>query len=260
MRGNIRNKELVIIIFKECRICIDAGHGGKDPGACSGEFKEKDLTLDIALSLKKRLSRYKNFKVFMTREKDESLSLSYRCEIANKNLCQLFVSIHINSAPNYGASGIETYVYGDGDKSNGLLFQERLIATTGEKDRGVKTNPLLYVLGSTNMTAVLLELGFINNFHDINNLRKATYRQKLANAIESAICKYFDIPVKGDGTKMIYQSVNQIPEYANDTIRELVNDKIIKGDTKGDLNLSEEMVRTIIICKRMIDKKIKSSE
>ena len=59
---------------------------------------------------------------------------------------------------------------------------------------------------------------------------------------------------------MIYQSVNQIPEYANDTIRELVNDKIIKGDTKGDLNLSEEMVRTIIICKRMIDKKIKSSE
>ena len=254
MRCNIRNKELVIIIFKECRICIDAGHGGKDPGACSGEFKEKDLTLDISWKLKKRLSRYKNFKVFMTRETDESLSLSYRCEIANKNLCRLFVSIHINSAPNSSASGIETYVYGEGDKSNGLLFQERLIATTGEKDRGVKTNPLLYVLGSTDMPAVLLELGFINNFHDINNLRKAAYRQKLANAIESAICKYFDIPVQGDGTKMIYQSVNQIPEYAKSIIKDLVDSGVIKGEENGNLNLSDEMVRTIIITQRMIER------
>ena len=244
----------MIIIFKECRVCIDPGHGGKDPGACSGEFKEKNLTLDISLTLKKRLSRYKNFKVFMTRETDESVSLHNRCEIANKNLCSLFVSIHINSASNSSASGIETYVYGEGDKSNGLLFQERLIAITGEKDRGVKTNPLLYVLGSTDMTAVLLELGFINNFHDINNLRKATYRQKLANAIESAICKYFDIPVKGDGTKMIYQSVNQIPEYAKSIIKDLVDSGIIKGEENGNLNLTDEMVRTIIICKRIIDK------
>ena len=244
----------MIIIFKECRVCIDPGHGGKDPGACSGEFKEKNLTLDISLTLKKRLSRYKNFKVFMTRETDESVSLHNRCEIANKNLCSLFVSIHINSASNSSASGIETYVYGEGDKSNGLLFQERLIAITGEKDRGVKTNPLLYVLGSTDMTAVLLELGFINNFHDINNLRKATYRQKLANAIESAICKYFDIPVKGDGTKMIYQTVNQIPEYAKSIIKDLVDSGIIKGEENGNLNLTDEMVRTIIICKRIIDK------
>ena len=244
----------MIIIFKECRVCIDPGHGGKDPGACSGEFKEKNLTLDISLTLKKRLSRYKNFKVFMTRETDESVSLHNRCEIANKNLCSLFVSIHINSASNSSASGIETYVYGEGDKSNGLLFQERLIAITGEKDRGVKTNPLLYVLGSTDMTAVLLELGFINNFHDINNLRKATYRQTLVNAIESAICKYFDIPVKGDGTKMIYQTVNQIPEYAKSIIKDLVDSGIIKGEENGNLNLTDEMVRTIIICKRIIDK------
>ena len=244
----------MIIIFKECRVCIDPGHGGKDPGACSGEFKEKDLTLDISLTLKKRLSRYKNFKVFMTRETDESVSLHNRCEIANKNLCSLFVSIHINSASNSSASGIETYVYGEGDKSNGSLFQERLIAITGEKDRGVKTNPLLYVLGSTDMTAVLLELGFINNFHDINNLRKATYRQTLVNAIESAICKYFDIPVKGDGTKMIYQTVNQIPEYAKSIIKDLVDSGVIKGEENGNLNLSDEMVRTIIITKRMIEK------
>lgn len=244
----------MIIIFKECRVCIDPGHGGKDPGACSGEFKEKNLTLDISLTLKKRLSRYKNFKVFMTRETDESVSLHNRCEIANKNLCSLFVSIHINSASNSSASGIETYVYGEGDKSNGLLFQERLIAITGEKDRGVKTNPLLYVLGSTDMTAVLLELGFINNFHDINNLRKATYRQTLVNAIESAICKYFDISVKGDGTKMIYQTVNQIPEYAKSIIKDLVDSGIIKGEENGNLNLTDEMIRTIIITKRMIER------
>lgn len=243
-------------------VCIDAGHGGKDPGAVSGDWYESFFTLDIALALKKRLSRYSDFKIIMTRETDKFISLGDRCRIANQNNCNLFISIHINSATNSMASGIETHIYSDGNKAVGEIFQKKLIEATQAIDRGIKISPLLYVLNSTKMPAVLLELGFINNFHDINELRKATYRDKLATAIEKAICKYFGITVlkekislnNKERRKMIYKTVNEIPEYAKSIIKDLVDSGVIKGEENGNLNLSDEMVRTIIITKRMIDK------
>lgn len=239
------------------KICIDAGHGGKDPGAVSGDWHESFFTLDIALALKKRLSRYNDFKIIMTRETDKFVSLGDRCKIANQNDCNLFVSIHINSATNSMASGIETHVYSESNKAVGEIFQTKLIEATQAINRGIKISPILYVLSSTKMPAVLLELGFINNFHDINELRKETYRNLLASAIEKAICKYCGITVKKENNKervkMIYKIVNEIPEYAKSIIKDLVDSGVIKGQENGNLNLSDEMVRMIIICKRMIE-------
>lgn len=237
-------------------VCIDAGHGGKDPGAVSGDWQESFFTLDIALALKKRLSRYNDFKIIMTRETDKFISLGDRCKIANQNKCNLFVSIHINSAANAMASGIETHVYSENNKAVGEIFQTKLIESTQAINRGIKISPILYVLNSTKMPAVLLELGFINNFHDINELRKTTYRNNLAAAIEKAICRYFNIEVlkNKERVKMIYKTVNEIPEYAKSIIKDLVDSGVIKGEENGNLNLSDEMVRTIIITKRMIER------
>ena len=53
---------------------------------------------------------------------------------------------------------------------------------------------------------------------------------------------------------MIYKTVNEIPEYAKSIIKDLVDSGVIKGEENGNLNLSDEMIRTIIITKRMIDK------
>lgn len=243
-------------------VCIDAGHGGKDPGAVSGDWHESFFTLDIALALKKRLSRYSDFKIIMTRETDKFITLGDRCKIANQNNCNLFISIHINSATNSMASGIETHVYSESNKAVGEIFQTKLIEATQAINRGIKISPLLYVLNSTKMPAVLLELGFINNFNDIKELRKATYRDNLAAAIEKAICKYFGITIlkekislnNKERVKMIYKTVNEIPEYAKSIIKDLIDSGVIKGEENGNLNLSDEMVRTIIITKRMIDK------
>lgn len=240
------------------KICIDAGHGGKDPGAVYGDWLEKEFTLDIALKLKKKLNSYKQINAIMTRETDEFISLSARCLVANQNKCDLFVSIHINSATNQLASGIETHIYSKNENLTGQIFQNKLIEATQAINRGVKISPTLYVLNSTKMPSVLLELGFINNFNDINKLRKETYRDNLATAIEKAICRYFNIEVlkenKKERIKMIYKTVNEIPEYAKSIIKDLVDSGVIKGEENGNLNLSDEMIRTIIITKRMIER------
>ena len=94
-------------------ICIDAGHGGKDPGAISGKLREKDITLAIALKLGKMVkSAYPDLKVVYTRTKDVAVDLRERGRIANKAKAQLFISIHVNKFSKSSVRGVETYVLG----------------------------------------------------------------------------------------------------------------------------------------------------
>lgn len=102
------------------KIVIDAGHGGKDPGTISpdGKYKEKDITLSVALKLGALIkNNYPHIEVIYTRDKDEAVALDRRTEIANKNKAQLFISIHVNGVTSRSPSGSETFVMG-ADKSN----------------------------------------------------------------------------------------------------------------------------------------------
>lgn len=93
------------------RIVIDAGHGGKDPGA-PGYFKgikEKDIVLQIARQLKTMIERELGCEVIMTRDSDRFLTLEERTAIANTKNADLFISIHCNATPGKTAYGIETY-------------------------------------------------------------------------------------------------------------------------------------------------------
>ena len=94
-------------------IVIDAGHGGKDPGAVGYRgTKEKDIALDVAKRLEKKLSKNMNVKIIMTRDEDVFLRLSERTRIANESNGNLFISIHTNAAEDRRASGFETFLIG----------------------------------------------------------------------------------------------------------------------------------------------------
>lgn len=92
-------------------IVIDPGHGGKDPGTenLSLNLSEKEITLDIALQLKSLFRETPGLTVILTREQDQYLALEERTAIANSNKADLFISIHVNSAPRKSAHGIESY-------------------------------------------------------------------------------------------------------------------------------------------------------
>ena len=94
-------------------VVIDAGHGGKDPGAVGYRgTKEKDIALDVAKRLEKKLIKNMDIKVVMTRDEDVFLRLSDRTKIANENNGSLFISIHTNAAEDRRASGFETFLIG----------------------------------------------------------------------------------------------------------------------------------------------------
>jgi N-acetylmuramoyl-L-alanine amidase len=93
-------------------VCIDAGHGGKDPGCHGASANEKTVCLNIALKLGKKIQEtFPGIKVVYTRDKDVFVELDERAKIANKSKADLFICIHANSA-SPGAYGAETYVLG----------------------------------------------------------------------------------------------------------------------------------------------------
>ena len=159
------------------RIFIDSGHGGKDPGACYGEFKEKDIVLDIALMLGELLVK-EGFKVDYSRTEDKFVSLSQRVNRSNRLGSDIFISIHCNAFTNENAQGVETFYYAT--SKNGKKLADKIQANIIKKglytkNRGIKAGNF-YVLRKTRAVAVLLELGFISNSKDrwlILNNKKA---------------------------------------------------------------------------------------
>lgn len=94
-------------------VVIDAGHGGHDPGASFGKLLEKDIALDIALKLGRKIKKaHSGVKIVYTRNKDVYIDLDIRAKIANDAKGDLFISIHINSVANKTATGTETFTLG----------------------------------------------------------------------------------------------------------------------------------------------------
>lgn len=94
-------------------LVIDAGHGGKDPGAVNGKNQEKSINLNVALKMGKLIEENcKDVKVIYTRKTDVFVELYKRADIANKAGADMFISIHTNSAKSKSANGAETYLLG----------------------------------------------------------------------------------------------------------------------------------------------------
>lgn len=172
-------------------ICIDAGHGGADPGAVNGKCQEKNAALGIALKIGDKLMQ-KGHKVVYTRSTDKVLGLQARCDISNAAGADFFISIHCNSAGDKKASGIETFKYpGVGGVTKRLAenVQNSLVMNfPEEKNRGVK-EAKYYVLKHTNAPAALVEVGFISHDPTAEKLFRFSYQDKLARVIVEGVEK-----------------------------------------------------------------------
>lgn len=184
------------------RICIDAGHGGSDPGATgpTGTL-EKDNNLAIALLLKEKLEN-NGAKVIMTRDSDRNVAyadasaneeLGARVDIANDNQVDLFISIHNDAFTNANATGTTTYHYGDIESVRlANCLQKKLIEHLGTKNRGCRYASF-YVIRYTEMTAALIEAGFISNPEEEVLMASADGRMNAAQALFEGIMQYFRV-------------------------------------------------------------------
>jgi N-acetylmuramoyl-L-alanine amidase len=106
-------------------VVLDAGHGGRDPGAIGvGGVREKDVTLAIARALREDLSE-RGFRVVLTRDGDRTLDLEERTALAEAARGDLFVSLHANAAPRRSVRGIETYYLDENHSRHSLTVAAR---------------------------------------------------------------------------------------------------------------------------------------
>jgi len=172
-------------------VVIDAGHGGRLPGAVYGRVKEADLNLDIAKRLDKLL-REQGVKTYMTRDGDYHVGLYTRAALANRVNADLFVSIH-NNAGNSKTSGSMTLYYNGCGNFSGRDFaeiiQRELVNTLESRNLGIYSRPNLVVLRKTRMPAVIAEVAYMTNSSDMAKLKSQSFRQNAAEAIKNGIIK-----------------------------------------------------------------------
>lgn len=177
-------------------IAIDPGHGGVDSGCVGKKAEEKDVNLQIALELERKLTE-KGYRVLVLREKDEFQGLMDRVEIANSYQADVYVSIHQNTyeGKDKTVGGIETWYDGaDATRDNqrlALLVHRETVKSTGARGRGVIDSTDLYVASKTLMPACLIETGFLSNPQEEKLLASADYQKKLAEGIARGIELYF---------------------------------------------------------------------
>jgi len=236
------------------KVCIDPGHGGKDPGAVGPNgLKEAHVNLAVALKVAEKL-RKAGVEVKLTRTSDVFIDLQPRCDIANSFGADYFVSIHCNSAGTPEAKGTETYCYKFGGQGEVLAkaIQAELIATTGRANRGVKTANY-YVLRRTKMPAVLTELAFISNPEEEHLLGSPDYQEKCATAIARGIGKVI-------GVKIIQEVLSMFKDvpanhWAAGSIERLAKLGIIAGDGQGNFRPDAPITRAEVVA--LLDRVLK---
>lgn len=213
-------------------VVIDAGHGGKDPGALGVSTQEKDVTLAAAKALKARLERTGRYRVVLTRSDDTYIPLDSRVQIARGADADLFISLHADSGPtgtNRGASVYTLSEKGESRVSSVLRKDDWLMPASlpggnrtvsdilldltqrSTRNRSAEfaqmlleeiadETPLLRrshrdanlaVLLAPDVPAVLLEMGFVNNPQDEDNLTSPARRKALMNAVGDAVDAWF---------------------------------------------------------------------
>jgi N-acetylmuramoyl-L-alanine amidase len=210
-------------------VVIDAGHGGRDPGArsVSGEVAEKDLTFALARELRDKLVERGRVRVALTREGDEYLTLDDRAAVARRLDAAMFVSLHMDSAPNPLARGASVYslsdvasdaeaahlaamqndgaVQNDGNGSvesmlSELAMRSQMSASADLASRLVKRSAgrfelrpephrfaAFHVLRRAGAPAVLFEAGYLSNADDELLLRDPAHRSEIVLALAQAI-------------------------------------------------------------------------
>lgn len=213
-------------------VVIDAGHGGRDPGARGAAGVEKDVTLAAARALKAKLEKTGRYNVVMTRDTDRYVPLDTRVQIARRADADLFISLHADSGPDASTRGASVYTLADhaasrsaklvskddwfmkaslqGDRGvSGILYDLTQRATKNRSatfaelllDRLSENQTLLRrshreaglaVLLAPDVPAVLLEMGFITSPDDEAVLSDPDGRARLMGAVADSIESYFD--------------------------------------------------------------------
>ena len=183
-------------------VVIDAGHGGSMPGATIGGQCEKDIDLGIVLQLKQIFEENpdNNIGVYYTRVDDTNPSFEQRVELANKADADLFISVHNNSTVSGKTSSVNgtAVMYdelkednGHGTKELAQICVDEVSGILGSRNRGIINGNEIYIIRNSEVPVALIEVGFMTNATELQNLSSPEYQRQTAQGIYNAIMRAF---------------------------------------------------------------------
>lgn len=181
-------------------VVLDAGHGGKDPGAGAEGYRieEADITLKLLLYLKALLEENTDIKVFCTRTEDVYRTLQERADLALGLEADLFISWHCNAAESTRRNGTEMIFNAEQGKEEAFnsrafaeLCQEKLVAALGTKDGGLANRQDLHIVRRATMPVVLIETAYLSNAKDLEILKDEEKLEAAAYAVYEAILEAY---------------------------------------------------------------------
>ncbi|MCM3747065.1 N-acetylmuramoyl-L-alanine amidase [Paenibacillus pasadenensis] len=173
------------------RIVIDAGHGGKDPGAtgASGAY-EKDSNLSLAFRVNELLGQDPMFETKMTRTDDQFIELVDRSKLANEWKADAIISLHGNTYEDQEVSGTETLYEQEHSIALATALQNQVSKALGTRNRGVKQDEYI-ILTTAEVPAVIVESGYLTNPDEEEMLLSSQGQQTVADAIHKALKKFY---------------------------------------------------------------------
>lgn len=192
-------------------VCLDAGHGGSDPGAVYKKLIEKDIVLIATLSCKKVLTEH-GVQVVLTRSTDKYVGLYQRAQIANKAKANYFVSIHCNAGGGDRGEVISSIYRGKGlELSNNIAKEMKAIGQDSVKEytkKGSGGTDYYAVIRETNMDSVIVECAFLDNTTDNQIIDTVAEQEAFGVAIAKGILAQLGIKYKA----VIPQKPKSTPE------------------------------------------------
>ncbi len=179
-------------------VVLDAGHGGRDPGALGcvkvdgAKLCEKDVTLAVTLQVA-RLLTAKGVEVVLTRARDVYVDLDKRVEVRNTNDADLFVSIHADACGTPSVKGYHILIPRTPDSRDRRAAKAIIsgLSSSGATSRGIRKDTRgLRVLRKATVPAVLVEMGFLTNPGEARQLGANAHRRRLAQGIAEGILDY----------------------------------------------------------------------
>ena len=237
-KSSRKNASWIMVYDKgsgKMKICLDEGHGKSTSGKRSPDssLMEYEFNRDVGRRLKAILERH-GVEVIETVTDDTDVSLPERCNIANKNNVDYFVSIHANAdGMGYNwtsAKGWEIHIVGKGGKAEKLAeaIHKHSIPILGLKDRGVRISNF-QVLRDTDMPAVLIEHGFYTNKEECGILKTEEFRQKCAEADSKGILEFLGINYQDNKTEETVEKPIiddwKVEQYQKALVHGIITDK-----------------------------------
>jgi N-acetylmuramoyl-L-alanine amidase len=173
-------------------VALDAGHGGRDPGAIGPTgLREAEVVLDVAQRVRDLLSQ-DGVRVLMIRDSDATVELDDRTRMAREGGATVYVSIHANASTRAAVNGTETYYLTPQSLALAQMIQDELGAVLSIPSRGIRTANFI-VLRDNDVPSVLVETAYISHADDEARLRDQEFRQEIAEAVHRAIMRFLAV-------------------------------------------------------------------